>query len=75
MIVMRKRKLVEKLVMDSQWHGWYPWRGWYKPFWMEVARRVREEGVRRASKDEIVRVCKEVDARIKENEGRNFYDL
>lgn len=55
--------------VDTKWIGWYPNRGWYMRFWGEVAREVSRQKVRRGDKEEVRRVCREVDARMKGKES------
>jgi len=50
--------------IDAKWIGWYPTRGWYIGFWAEVAREVSKQKVRRSDRAGVVRVCREVSARM-----------
>lgn len=50
--------------IDVRWIAWYPTRGWYVGFWAEVAREVSRQKVKRSDRTGVVRVCREVSAKM-----------
>jgi hypothetical protein len=48
-----------------EWVRLYPRRGWHIPFWLAVAKEVKERKVRHKDDAKIKLICERIDRRMK----------
>lgn len=55
----------KRYTVRKEWFALYPKRRWDMDFWISVAKRVREQGVRHKDTARIRMICCDVDGRMR----------
>lgn len=59
-----RKKRGSGVVVRREWLSMWPRRGSHRPFWLEVARRVKSKGVRQDDWAAVRECCREVEREI-----------
>lgn len=54
-----------RYTVRKEWFALYPRRRWDMGFWVSVAKRVREQGIRHNDTERVRVICCDVDARMR----------
>jgi hypothetical protein len=54
-----------RYTVRKEWFALYPKRRWDMDFWISVAKRVREQGVRHKDTVRVRLICSDVDGRMR----------
>jgi len=61
-------------MVHTHWRVLWPRRGWHYSFWLAVGRRVKERGVRSTNRDEVRRICIQIEYEFSSKEAKRIQE-